>query len=86
MLDEYNEKWRNDLSRHIMLIELVRMVVAFSSPARILGEGSSIHSLPALFKNFFSEDQLTHTNSIHQARISPQWLSELRSLWLSVSL
>ena len=48
-------------------------VVAFSSLARILGECSTIHSLPSL----------AHTNSTLCARISPQWLSELRRLWLN---
>ena len=32
------------------------------------------------FKTFFSADQLPHTNFTFQARISPQWLSELRRL------
>ena len=34
---------------------------------------------------FLSEDQLMHTNSTFQARISPQWLSKLRWVWPSVS-
>ena len=54
------------------------VVVAFSSRARILGECSTIHSPPALL--FFSGDYLAHTNSTVYARISPQWLSELRRL------
>ena len=33
---------------------------------------------------FFCGDQLTHTNSTLSARISPQWLSELRRLWPNV--
>ena len=29
-------------------------------------------------------DQVLHTNSTLYARISPQWLSKLRQLWLSI--
>ena len=43
-----------------------------------LGEHSTDHSLLALF--FLSGDQLERTNSILEARISPQWLMELRRL------
>ena len=57
-------------------------VLAFSSLAMILWEGSTIHCPPALF---LSGDQLAHTCSNFQARISPWWLSELRRLWPSVT-
>ena len=43
------------------------------------------HSFPACAFFFFSNgDQLARTNSTFQARISPQWLSELRRLWPNV--
>ena len=46
-----------------------------------VGWGEVIHSSPVVFFFFLvSGDQLAHTNST----ISPQWLSELRQLWLSV--
>ena len=59
----------------------------FSSIAITWGEGFMTHSLTAHFFSFFffcSGDQLTHINSTFQARISPQWHSELRHLWLNV--
>ena len=33
----------------------------------------------------YNGDQLAHINSTLYARISPQWLSELRQLWPSVA-
>ena len=46
---------------------IIGVVVAFSSHARIWGEGPTIHSQPALSVLFvclfFSGDQLMHTNS-----------------------
>ena len=42
------------------------------------------HSLPACAFFFFSGDKLAHTNSTLYARISLQWLSELRRLWPNV--
>ena len=53
---------------------VVVMVVAFSSLARILGEGLTIHSPPTLFFFFWSGDQLVPINPTFQARIYPQWL------------
>ena len=38
--------------------------MAFSSLARVLGDGLTMHSLPVLFKkNIISGDQLVHTDS-----------------------
>ena len=57
-------------------------VVAFSSVVRILGKCSTIHSPYALFLLFcWNGDSLVHTNSTFSARISPQWLGEVRRLW-----
>ena len=50
------------------------------------------HSIPTCTLSFFlggwgeggSGDYLVHTNSTLYARISPQWLSKLRQLWLNV--
>ena len=42
-----------------------------------------LHLLFFFFFFFFTGDQLRHTNSVPQARISPPWLSELRWLWQS---
>ena len=62
--------------------------MAFSSLASTSVEGSTIHFPPEIFLFcsvfvvlFFcySGDKLAHTNSTLQARISPQWLSGLRS-------
>ena len=60
-------------------------VVASSSLAGILWEYSAIHSLPAI-KNFLFEVEISSRtiNSTFCARISPQWLSELRWLWPNV--
>ena len=56
-------------------------VVAFSSHARILGRiFNNSFSACAFFFFFLSGNWLAHTYSILQARISPQWLSELRRL------
>ena len=58
------------------------IVVAFTSLARIFGEGRSFH-VCALFiylSIFQSADQLVHTGSTFYARISPQWLRPLRRL------
>ena len=64
------------------------VMVAVSSLARIWGESLAIRSPPALsffFFLFFKDgDQLAHTDSTLQARISLQWLSERRLLWRSV--
>ena len=54
------------------------MVVSLSSLATILGKQCS--TLPALFF-FLSGYQLVHNSSALYARISPQWLSQLRLLW-----
>ena len=59
------------------------VMAALSSLAKILGEGSAIHSPPALFF-FFKVEISSRTNSTLWARISPQWLSELRRLWPNV--
>ena len=52
------------------------VAAAFSSLARILGECSTSHSSTLI--------PHAHTNSTLYARISPQWLSELKRLWLGV--
>ena len=54
----------------------------FSSLARILAECLTIHSLPVQFKKKKKKLKwrLTHANFTLYARISPQWLSDLR-LW-----
>ena len=57
---------------------------AFSSRARILGECSTIHSLPALFIVSIIIISSRTLIPLLYARISPQWLSELRRLWSSV--
>ena len=46
------------------------------------GKFSMNHSPPTVY--FSSEGQLVHTNATLSARISPQWLSELRWLWQNV--
>ena len=51
------------------------VVVAFSSRARILGKCSTIHSPTSPFFTWHA-----HTHSTLYARISPQWLNELRRL------
>ena len=64
---------------------LTVVVVVFSSLARILGECSIIHSPPALF--FLSEVEISSrtVSPLFYARVSPQWLSELRRLWPNVA-
>ena len=67
----------------------VTVVVVFSSFARTLGEGWTSRSQPAFFVFFLKVeigDKLAHTNSTLYARISRQWLSELRRMWPSVPL
>ena len=59
------------------VVEIVIVMVAHSSHARILKEAWTNHSPPVLF---LSGDPLVRTSSTLQARISPQWLSELRQL------
>ena len=54
--------------------QLNRVVVAFSSLASILGECSTIHSVPAPFFFFKVEVNSKNTNSTFYARISPKWL------------
>ena len=49
------------LGRGSFNAEIRRLVVAFSSCARILGECLTVHFLPALL--FLSGDQLVQTNS-----------------------
>ena len=69
------------------------MLVALFSLEETLGERWTNHFPPAPFFFFLSGDQLAHTNStssfflflFFKATISPQWLSELRQLWPSVS-
>ena len=63
---------------------VVVVVVFFSSLARILGECSTIHSLPALFIVSIIIISSRTLIPLLYARISPQWLSELRRLWSSV--
>ena len=47
--------------------------------------GKVLQLIPCLHFFLWSGDQLTHTNAFFlYARISPQWLCELRWLWLSV--
>ena len=53
----------------------------FYRTVRIWGEGLSIPCLRIFLRN---GDQLAHTNSTLYARICPQWLGELRRLWLKV--
>ena len=80
--------------------QLVRLVMAFSSLARILGECSTIHSPPALFFFLFFKVEISSRTLIppplyyyyhyyyhyyYQARDNPQWLSELRRMRPSVS-
>ena len=62
------------------------LVVAFSSLAGTLGECSIIHPQPELFEICLFEVEINSRILIplFKARISPQWLSELRRLWLSV--
>ena len=55
----------------MVVVVVLVVMVALSPLARILGECSTTHSPPPL----------AHVNSIPYARISPQWLSELRPLW-----
>ena len=64
--------------------------VALSSLAKSFGEGLTIQSPPVFgfVFVFLSGDQLAHasfTSSFFSVRISPQKLSKLRRLWLSVS-
>ena len=47
----------------------------FPALVRTLGEGFVWFHASAFFL-FLSGDQLMHTNSTSQARMSPQWLSE----------
>ena len=57
----------------------------FSSLARTLGECSSIRSSPKLLIFLFKKKEVEISprtlNSTPFARITPQWLSELRRLW-----
>ena len=55
----------------------------FSLHARIMGEGSTNHSPPALFISGWS----AHAQEFHSSRqrISLEWLSNPRWLWISVS-
>ena len=55
----------------------------FFFAAKTFGEGAAFHSPPAFY--CLSGDQLAHANSTLYASIGPQWLSELRRLWSSVS-
>ena len=73
----------------VVMVLMLLVVVAFPSLARILGECSAIHSTPALFFLFFfvfevEISSFAYINSTLYARISPQWLSELRRLWPNV--
>ena len=66
---------------------VVVVVVSFSSLARISGECSIIHSPPAHFCVCFEVEISSRTLiPLFYARISPQWLRELRRLWPSVPL
>ena len=68
-----------------MVIMKMMIMMAFSSLARTMGEGLTIHSPPELFSfSFRSGDWLWHTISNLKTRISPQWLSKLRRPWPSV--
>ena len=60
---------------------------AFSSLSMILGECSIIHSslvLLFIFFFFFEVEISSRTLIPLYARLSPQWLSELRRLWPNV--
>ena len=60
-------------------------LVASSSLARIWGECSTIYSLPTLFSFLFEVAISSHALiQPFNARISLQWLSELRWLWPNV--
>ena len=65
------------------------LVVASSWLARILGDCLTIHSPPALFVVVVVVYEVEISSRIlipiFYARISQQWLSELRRLWLSVT-
>ena len=65
------------------------VAVAFSSHARIWGEGSATHSLPALFFPSSSSFLKWRSALAHQfyslGLVTPQSLSELRRLWPSVT-
>ena len=62
---------------------------AFSSHAKILSVGSTNHfPSPRWFfvvVVFFSGDHFAHSNFTFKAVISPEWLSELRRLWMGFS-
>ena len=62
------------------------VVVAFFLPLRGFWENVRpfIPRLRVFFFFFLSGDYLAHTNSTLHARISSQWLSELRRPWPSV--
>ena len=64
---------------------VVVVVVAFSSLAKIPGEGLTIHSLPArcFFKWISAPAHQFYFSflCVCVVRISLQWLSELRRLW-----
>ena len=64
---------------------VVVLIVAFSLHARIFFERlDDSFSACSFFFIFLSGDELAHTNSTPEARISPQWLNELIRLWPSV--
>ena len=61
-----------------MMEVVVVVVVAFPALAGILGECSIIYSPPAYFSFFKVEIGARKLIPLFYARISPQWLSELR--------
>ena len=62
---------------------LVTVVVASSLLGGFWGKARRFPTCAFFF--FLTGDQLAHTNSTLYARIGPQWLSERRRLWPSVS-
>ena len=66
-----------------LMVVVVAVEVTFRSQARIMGEGSTNHCLPALYKNKIG-DQLACTIPTVYTRISPQWLSGPSRLWRCV--
>ena len=69
----------------VVVVAVVVVVVVAFPCVRGFVENAR-HFIPRLrfFFFFLSGDKLAHTKSTLQARISPQWLSELRRLWPSV--
>ena len=72
----------------VVVVVVVVVVVDFFLACEDLGRKFD-HSFPASaffsFLFLLSGNYLAHTNSTLYARISPQWLGELRRLWPNVS-